>query len=182
MSSGLISIGMTGIHAAQLGLDTTQHNISNANTPGYSRQYVQQSAGIATLTGSGYIGSGTSVDTVRRAYDQYLTTQTSAAQSSASESDAQLAKLNQIDNMLGDSNSGLSSAMQDFFTGVQQVAANPSLVSARQSMLSSAQSMASRLNSMSGQLNDLYASVNGEVSSEVQTINGYAQQLADVNA
>ncbi|PKO46855.1 MAG: hypothetical protein CVU31_09190 [Betaproteobacteria bacterium HGW-Betaproteobacteria-4] len=96
----MLSIGITGIHAAQLGLEATQHNIANANTPGYSRQYIQQSAGIPRLTGSGYFGSGTTVDTVRRAYDKYLTAQTFAAQATASESAAQLAKLSQIDNIL----------------------------------------------------------------------------------
>lgn len=181
MSSGMLSIGITGIHAAQLGLEATQHNIANANTPGYSRQYIQQSAGIPRLTGSGYFGSGTTVDTVRRAYDKYLTAQTFAAQAAASESATQLAKLSQIDNMLGDPSSGLAPAMQEFFTGVQQVAANPSLVSARQSMLSSAEALAERFSSMSTRLGELYDSVNGEISGEIELINVYAQQLADVN-
>ena len=165
MSSGMLSIGITGIHAAQIGLETTQHNIANANTPGYSRQYIQQSAGIPRLTGSGYFGSGTTVDTVRRAYDKYLTVQTFAAQAAASESATQLSKLSQIDNMLGDPTSGLAPAMQDFFTGVQQVAANPSLVSARQSMLSSAEALAGRFTTMSGRLGEMYDSVNGEIFS-----------------
>lgn len=181
MSSGMLSIGITGIHAAQLGLEATQHNIANANTPGYSRQYIQQSAGIPRLTGSGYFGSGTAVDTVRRAYDKYLTVQTFAAQTAASESQTQLAKLSQIDNMLGDPSSGLAPAMQDFFTGVQQVAANPALVSARQSLLSSAEALAGRFGSMSARLGELYNSVNGEISSEIELVNVYAQQLADVN-
>ena len=181
MGSGMLSIGITGIHAAQLGLEATQHNIANANTPGYSRQFIQQSAGVPRLTGSGYFGSGTSVDTVRRSYDKYLTAQTYAAQASASEYATQLAKLSQIDNMLGDPSSGLGPAMQDFFTGVQQVAANPSLVSARQSMLSSAEALAGRFNSMSTRLGELYDSTNGEIASEIELINVYAQQLADVN-
>jgi flagellar hook-associated protein 1 FlgK len=177
----MLSIGITGIHAAQLGLEATQHNIANANTPGYSRQYIQQSAGIPRLTGSGYFGSGTAVDTVRRAYDKYLTAQTFAAQATASESATQLAKLSQIDNMLGDPSSGLATAMQDFFTGVQQVAANPSLISARQSMLSSAEALAGRFSSMSGRLGEMYDSVNGEIASEIELVNVYARQLADVN-
>lgn len=181
MSTGMLSIGITGIHAAQLGLEATQHNIANANTPGYSRQYIQQSAGIPRLTGAGYFGSGTTVDTVRRAYDKYLTAQTFAAQANASESQTQLAKLSQIDNMLGDQNSGLAPALQEFFTGVQQVAANPSLVSARQSMLSTAEALAGRFNSMSERLAELYDGVNGEITSEIDLINTYAQQLADVN-
>ena len=71
--------------------------------------------------------------------------------------------------------------MQDFFTGVQQIAANPSLVSARQSMLSSAEALASRFNAMSGRLSELYDSVNGEIASEIELINVYAEQLADIN-
>ncbi len=181
MSSGMLTIGITGIKAAQLGLEATQHNVANANTPGYSRQFIQQSTGVSRATGSGYFGSGTQVDTVRRAYDKYLTAQTFAAQATASESTTQLAKLNQIDNMLGDPSSGLAPALQDFFTGVQQVAANPSLVSARQSMLSSAQALSGRLNSMSGRLGELYDSVNGEIAGEIDLINVYARQLADIN-
>ena len=182
MSTGLLSIGVTGIHAAQLALAATQHNIANANTPGYSRQYIQQSAGIPQLTGSGYFGSGTTVDTVRRSYDQFLTTQTVSAQSSVSESAAYLAKVSQIDNMLGDATSGLATSLQSFFTSAQQVATNPSLVSARQSMLSSGQALTSQLNGMSGRLDELYSGVNSQISSEVATVNSYLTQLADVNS
>lgn len=182
MGSGMLSIGVTGIRAAQLGLATTQHNIANSGTPGYSRQYIQQSAGIPTLSGSGYFGSGTSVDTVRRGFDQYLTAQINGAQTNASESTSYLAKLSQIDSMLADADSGLSPALQDFFTGVQQVAANPSLVSARQSMLSASQALVSRFNSLSERLSELYDSVNGEVTGEIEIINNYALQIGAINA
>ena len=181
MGSGMLSVGITGIRAAQMGMEATQHNIANANTPGYSRQYIQQSAGIPRLTGAGYFGSGTNVDTVRRAYDKYLTQQVQAAQTNASESAAQLAKLSQIDNMLGDPSSGLAPALQDFFTGVQQVAANPTLVSARQSMLASSQTMVARFNALSERLGELYEGVNGEITSELSLINLYAAQIGDVN-
>lgn len=179
--AGILSTGITGIQAAQLGLQVTQHNIANVNTPGYNRQFLLQSAGVAQATGSGFMGSGTSVDSVRRAYDKYLTEQTFVAQSRVSESETMLAKLSQIDNMFGDASSGLTSALQDFFKGVQQVAANPSLVSARQSMISASESLASRFNSMSDRLSELYEGVNGEITSEIEVINSYAAQLADVN-
>ena len=181
MGSGMLSIGITGIHAAQLGLEATQHNIANANTPGFNRQFIQQSAGIPHLTGSGYFGSGTTVDSVRRAYDKYLTQQVNAAQTNASDSAAQLAKLSQIDNMLGDPSSGLAPALQDFFTGVQQVAANPTLVSARQSMLAASQTMVSRFNTLNERLGELYDGVNGELGSELSLINLYATQIGEIN-
>lgn len=181
MATGMLSVGITGIQAAQMGLQVTQHNIANANTEGYSRQYIQQSAGIPRLTGSGYFGSGTTVDTVYRSYDRYLTAQTASAQTRASEYEALAAKLGQLDNMFGDASAGLAPAIQDFFRGVQTVAANPSLVSARQSMLSSSETLVNRFNALATRLGELYDSVNGEVISEVDLINNYAAQIGEIN-
>lgn len=51
MSSGLFGIGVSGIAAAQLGLLATEHNVANANTPGYTRQRTVQATNIAVNTG-----------------------------------------------------------------------------------------------------------------------------------
>lgn len=180
--AGILSTGVTGIQAAQLGLQITQHNISNVNTPGYNRQYLLQSAAVAVSSGSGFIGNGTTVDSVRRAYDNFLTQQAFTAQSRVSESETMYNKLSQIDNMFGDASSGLTTSLQDFFKGVQQVAANPSLVSARQSMISTTQNLVTRFNSMQDRLDELYDGANSEIASEVEVINSYANQLADINS
>jgi flagellar hook-associated protein 1 FlgK len=44
MGSGIIGTGVSGLHAAQFGLQTTEHNIANANTPGYTRQRTIQAS------------------------------------------------------------------------------------------------------------------------------------------
>lgn len=180
--AGILSTGVTGIQAAQLGLQITQHNISNVNTPGYNRQYLLQSAAVAQAGGSGFIGNGTMVDSVRRAYDNFLTQQTFTAQSRVSEAETMYNKLSQIDNMFGDASSGLTTSLQEFFKGVQQVAANPSLVSARQSMISTTENLVTRFNSMQDRLDELYDGANSEITSEIDVINSYADQLADINA
>lgn len=181
MSTGTLSISISGIRAAQLGLQVTQHNIANANTPGYSLQSILQSAKTPVLTGAGYLGTGASVDGVRRAYDVFLTQQTNAAQSKVSESESMLSNLSRLDNMFGDAASGLAPALQEFFTGVQQVSSNPSLVSARQVMLSSAQVLTGRFNTLNDRLNESYDSVNNKIVTEVASINSYTKQIADVS-
>ena len=75
MGSSLFSIGLTGLNAAQAGLITTSHNISNAGTAGYSRQNTVQSTNPAMFTGAGFFGEGTRVDTVKRAYNAFLNNQ-----------------------------------------------------------------------------------------------------------
>ena len=125
MGSSIFSIGLTGLNAAQAGLVTTSHNISNAGTSGYSRQNTVQSTNPAMFTGAGFFGEGTKVDTVKRAYSAFLTNQVLSADTKFSEYDTYNTEISQIDNMLADATVGLTPAIQSFFSGVQEVAANP---------------------------------------------------------
>lgn len=181
MSTGIYGIGVSGIAAAQLGLLATEHNVVNANTPGYTRQRTVQATNLAVNTGAGAIGQGVHVQTIERMYNRFLTEQVSSAQTSLSEIDAYYTEIKQIDNLLADPSAGLTPALQDFFSGVQQVASNPSLLSARQSMISSAQTMVSRFQSIDARLGELTAEVNGKIQDAVSSVNSYGTQIADLN-
>ena len=181
MSSGIIGVGITGIRAAQIGLLTAEHNITNSSTPGFSRQRIIQTSNAPVATGSGFIGQGTNVSQIERFYSQFLVGQVNTAQTNVSELDAYYSEIKQIDNLLADANSGLSPALQDFFRGVQAVAANPSLLASRQSMISSAEALVSRFQSLEGRLSELYSGVNRELKTTVDTVNSYAQQIAELN-
>src|ERR1035437_3067228 len=133
MTTGILSIGVTGMQAAQLGMMTTQHNIANAATPGYSRQRTIQGTNDPMATGAGFVGQGVHVATIGRMYSDVLNTQVIRSQASVSQLDTYSTEISQIDNMLGDTSSGVSPALQDFFNGVQAVAADPSSLNARQS-------------------------------------------------
>lgn len=181
MGTGLISIGITGIRAAQLGLLSTEHNIVNANTPGYSRQSTVQATNNAITTGSGSIGQGVQVVTIKRQYDAYLNNQVNTAQTQVSNLNALYSQLSQIDLMLADPDAGMSPAMQEFFAGVQQVSSNPSSLPARQSMLTSAQTMVTRFNNLDLRLGEIARQLDGRIVSAVADINAYAGEIADLN-
>lgn len=176
-----LSIGVSGLNAASIGLATTSHNIANASTPGYNRQVVVQGTNFSVLTGAGFIGQGTHVETVKRIYSEFLSEQVMSAQTSAAEMDSYLQQISQIDNILADTSSGLSSAMSSFFSGVQAVAADPSSVSARQSMLSTAQTLAARFQSLDQRMAEIRDGVNSQIASEVSAISSYASQIAKLN-
>jgi len=181
MGSGLYSIGISGMNAAQLGLVTTEHNISNATTPGYNRQRIIQTTNIPIMTGAGAVGQGTSVLTIERLYSKFLAGQVDRAQSGVSEYKAFYNEIAQIDNMLADPNSGLSPALQEFFSAAQQVAANPASISARQSMISTAQTLVARYEGLEGRLSELADGVNGQISVIVDNINSFSRQIAELN-
>jgi flagellar hook-associated protein 1 FlgK len=182
MASDLLNIGKTGLLAAQVGMSTTGHNISNANVTGYSRQTVVQSNVVGQQVGYGFTGNGTEVSEVKRVYDNFLATQVRSAQSTTSQLDAYSAQISQIDNMMADSTAGLSPSMQDFFDAVQDVSANPSLTASRQSFVSSADALATRFQSLSARLSDIADGVNSDITTTVGEINSYASQIAELNA
>ncbi|MBK7017160.1 MAG: flagellar hook-associated protein FlgK [Sulfuritalea sp.] len=178
---GILSIGVTGLNAAQTGLLTTSHNIANASTPGYSRQYTVQGTNVALYSGAGYVGQGGHVETVRRSYDQLLARNVLSAEAGASEMDSYLSQIHQIDNMFADVDSGLSPSLANFFRGVQDVAANPTSLAARQSMLSASEALTARFKALDERLADVSSGVNSQVTTQITQINTFSSQLADIN-
>lgn len=177
----LLSIGKSGLLAAQVGLATTGNNITNAGVTGYSRQVAIQVDTPTQDKGFGFVGTGTEVAAVRRYYDNFLATQLRNAESNQASLDVYNKQISQIDNLLADPTAGLSPAMQDFFNGVQDATSNPASAASRQAMLSSAESLAARFQGMSARLTEIASGVNGQIVSNVGEINSFARQIAELN-
>jgi flagellar hook-associated protein 1 FlgK len=114
----LLNTGLSGLNAAQVGLQTAGHNIANASTPGFSRQQIVQTTNTSLGGSAGLIGQGVNVASVNRVYDDLLFAQGLQAQSQSSQLDGYYSQMQQIDGMFGDTNSGLSPVLQGFFIGI----------------------------------------------------------------
>jgi flagellar hook-associated protein 1 FlgK len=179
--TGMLNIGLSGLNAAQLQLNTTSHNIVNAGTQGYNRQAVIQSTNDPIFSGVGFFGQGARIAAVTRQYNQFLENQVLTADNRRSEFSAYSAQISQINNLLADPQAGLSPAMQQFFAGVQEVAANPTSVPARQALISSAQALVARFQTMDARLTEIREGVEGQLSSTVERINMLAGEIAQLN-
>jgi len=177
----LLSIGKSGLFAAQAALATAGHNITNANVAGYSRQVVVQETSIAMGGNNGYIGTGTQIAQVKRYSDEFLNAQVRTAQASTSGLESYEAQVSQIDNLLADSTSGLSPSLQDFFSSVQNLTGDLGGVPSRGSLLTSADTLASSFRGLNSRLEQIRSGVNTEITSSVAQINTYASQIADLN-
>ena len=177
----LLGIGLSGLTANMAQLTTTGNNISNASTPGYSRQEVVQQEATPQYTGAGYLGNGVEVEQIKRDYSAFLTTQVQQATAASSQSTTYYNEIQQLDNMLGSTTSGLTPALQGFFSDVQGVANNPSDVPTRQTLMSSAQSMVATFQGLAQQMTQIGQDVNSQISASVTNVNSYAQQLAQLN-
>lgn len=173
----LFGIGLSGLGAAQAGLRATSNNISNVNTPGYTRR----SAILAQAPVSQGRGAGVSVTAIQRHYQRFLSVQLSNAESRASALNSHLTQMSHINNLLGDSGAGLAPLMQDFFASVQTVAANPADPAAREALLGDAHNMATQFRTFSSYLSDMDTGAEEQLGSALTQINNYGKQIAKLN-
>ncbi len=181
MANSIFSIGLSGLAAAQAGLTTTGHNISNINTPGYSRQETLFGTKFPQFLGGSFYGRGVDISGVRRIYSDFLGAQVLASRSETSYLGTLSTELSQLDNLFGDPSAGLSPALNEFFAGVNAVAAHPSDGPSRQSMLSSVNALVSRFRQIDGQLTGLRQANDDQITGAVTTVNSYVDQIAGLN-
>ncbi|MBA1427790.1 flagellar hook-associated protein FlgK [Pseudomonas fluorescens] len=177
----LLSIGMSGLNAAQGSLSVLSNNIANANTSGYSRQQTTQNANANNPYGGVYIGSGTTLADVRRVYNEFLDAAYQNSTALSNDAKAYASQASAIDKTLSDKTTGMSSVLSAFFAAVQTAAANPSDVSARQVLLTNTQTLSNRFNAISGQLNEQKQSINGQLGTMSDQVNQLTTSIASLN-
>ena len=179
--SDIFNIGVSALMSTQQVLNTIGHNIANANTPGYSRQRVELTARTPQLAGPLSQGAGVSVSSISRLADTFLTGQVQIGTANYSQSTAFQAMATQLNNLVADQNSGLSSALSDFFNGLQSVSTNPTSAASRQAFLGNADTLVSRFHDLGARINDLYNGINQQLGSQVASVNSIAKSIADLN-
>lgn len=177
----LLSTSISGLMAFQRALDTTSHNITNANTVGYSRQVAEFMTRNPQQAGNGWIGNGVDVTTIKRAYDDFLAGQTRSASSSFHQFNTYATQAGRVNNLLGNTTTGLTTSLQNFINAFQAVADTPTSTPARQTLLSQAETLMQRLQSYDDSLRSFDAQVNSQLESEADSITALAGSIAKLN-
>jgi len=180
-SSALMSIGTRAMFANYASMQTTGHNIANAQTPGYSRQTVQLQTSGGQSTGAGFYGKGVDVVTVKRASDAFLETQSQVASSMAAMDEARSTNLQQLETVFPPGDNGMGAAVGGFMNSFVDLANSPSDSSARQVILSQAAEVAGRFATAGGQLDRLQNGVTSDLRNSVAQVNQMAAQVARLN-
>lgn len=177
----ILSNSVSGLLAVQRALTTTGHNVSNANTEGYSRQTVNLSARTPQFMGNGYVGTGTQVQSITRSFDQYVENQLRDVTSDNSRLQFVSDIASQVTTVLGDTESGIAQSTQAFFGAASDVAANPTDTTARQAYLNEASALTDRFNQLDGRLADLNSSIGQQANAISREVNTFAEEVANLN-
>ena len=181
---GGLNIAGSGLRAANASLNTTANNISNAETEGYSRQNVVQTAAHAlrTYTSYGCTGSGVETLGVERQRDDFYDAKYWNNMKKYGEYSIKQYYCAQIEDYFkDDGKSGFATLFDDIEKNLQEVIKNPSSDSTKRTFLSSAQSLAEYFNNMAGNLNELQKDLNSELKLSVDQINSIAAEISTLN-
>ena len=181
--SGL-NIAMNGLYSSQQSLYVIQNNISNANTPGYSREVVVQKAATPQFSqvGAGMIGTGSQVVSVERARDDYLDSKYRYESSMLGECDVKSDFLSQVEHIMGGTAEyGYNTALNEFYSALEDIAVNPDDMAGRTVVEKKGEALCEYFNSSASDLIELQQEINSSVNIKVDEVNSLTSQIADLN-
>jgi flagellar hook-associated protein 1 len=188
-----------GLIATQNALSTISHNITNANTPGYSRQRVDLSAHIAyanpilSQLSAGQIGQGPVVQQITRSHDNFLDGQYRQSNGKLGLNTSIRDALQQIEGILNEPSTGsLNSTIQNFFDAAQDMSLHPEATATRANFLQQAIDMVTVFQQQAIQLSDLRRNLVGDplvptsfttsqLAINVNDVNSKLAAIADIN-
>lgn len=177
----LFGIGLSGLKASQTNLAVTGQNITNVNTPGYSRQTALQAARDPSLSGAGYIGNGTNVVDVQRIYNEFLTNQVRSSTAINSEVNTFQTQMEELNTLLSGAATGITPGLQNFFDALQTSVEDPASLPARQLFLSESEGLASRFNTVQSRLSTQTEFIGQQMGALSGQVNRLATSVADYN-
>ena len=179
--SDVFGISLSALRAFQSAIAVTSNNIANASTPGYAKESVTLVTAPPQSNGTIDVGAGVQVAGIARSFSQATANQLNSSQSSLGQLNALQSYSSQIDNIVGTTAGGLSTALQSFYSAWSDVANSPTSTATRQALLGKAQSVANSFQSTNAQLDSLNLDVNSRITSDVQQINSLAGSISNLN-
>ncbi len=177
-----LDIGRSGLSTAQIQLDVTGHNIASANKVGFSRQRADISTRAPLERSYGFLGRGPFISGVNRLRDAFLDLSYRDQVATQQNAEIQTSFYSRLEDLFQEpSENGFSSKLNQFFDAMNDFANNVEDIPTRVAAISEAETLASTLRQNAAALEDLRTAANEDVRALVPTINGVAQQIADLN-
>jgi flagellar hook-associated protein FlgK len=178
-----LNIAKSGLYAYQAALDTTSHNISNAETEGYSRQVMGQKAAKALQVNSTYgmAGTGVGVTGVTQQRENYYDMKFWKNNTMYGEYSSKSHYMSEIENYFNEvSVDGFTTNYNSLNSSLQELQKNPSSLTVRTQVINYAKSLTQFFNTLSDNMQEIQGECNFEIRNQVDQINSKAQQIASL--
>ena len=177
-----LNIGYSGLNAAQVGINTTGHNIANAEVDGYTRQRVIATAATPISSASGQIGNGTDIQDIKRVFDNFVFDRYTAISSSKEYSDFEQKTLETLSTFFPEIDGvGIKADLANYYNSWQTFADNPGNDAIKVDLAQQTQTLTQHITQTQNQVLGLQSQVNDELAANVNQVNDLANQLAKIN-
>jgi flagellar hook-associated protein FlgK len=177
------SIGISGLAAAQKGLDVIGNNVANAATEGYHRQRIDLSAAYSSQVGAALLGGGVDIAGITRIIDRLLEMEILRQHSSLEQVSQEATTLSTVESAFGELSGGgtLSELIDKFFATLQDLCAHPSEVIWQSEVATGGQNLANQFRTTADFLTQLETQITLEAQNAVEQINTLTNQVAELN-
>ncbi len=180
---GLLNIARTGLTVSQAQIAVTSQNVTNAQTPGYSRQRLRVEAAYPQVLPQGVFGTGVQAQGAERMRDALLDWSHRRDKDGAAVADERRNALQSVENILGEpSTTGLASSFEQLWNSWSDLSTNPNSSAARGVVRQRGAQVAAQLNQYGNQMVDAQTVVRTRLLETVDRVNALASQVADINA
>ncbi len=184
-----IEVSKRGLFAQQSALNTTGHNIANANTEGYSRQRVNMQAttglpyvGMQANIEPGLLGTGVQADSIQRLREEFLDIQYRNEHKRQGYWDGRLETLEKLEGIMNEpSDTGLQKVMDQMWQAWQDLAKDPTDTSARAVVRERSKAVADTFNTLTNHIKEVQLDLDNVVNVKAMEINSLGQQIASLN-
>ena len=185
-----VNVALQSMLSHQAAIAVTEHNVANASTPGYRKQEVVLKAGPAVSSqgatysmGVGQIGSGVSVEKVRRFSTDFYDTRYRNEIQEAGKFSVESSILQQLESEFGETtDAGLTTKLNSFWSSWQNLAGDPSNSALKAEAVDVARALAEAINSRALTVYELQVQQDNQITQRVADINSAASQIAELNS
>ncbi|MBK9294367.1 MAG: flagellar hook-associated protein FlgK [Oligoflexia bacterium] len=180
--SSLMHMGKQSMSNSQTALQTTSHNVANANTEGYTRQRVEFAAAEPVQSGRHRLGQGAKQAEIKRISSEFLNKQIRNETGKLGWANGKQDSLVRVEQIYNESiNKGLNNFLSRFFNAFREFSNNPESQATRALVKESGKVLVGDFHRIDKQLNDIQADIDVQIKAHMAEINGYASGIAKLN-
>ena len=177
-----LGIGYSGLNAAQIGIDTTGHNIANAETLGYTRQRVVTSEAQPVSITPGQRGNGVQVTEITRVFDAFVYGRYTQGAQNKEYSDTMKKNLQELSSYFPDiDNVGIKEDLKNYFDAWQSLSSNPDNTAVKVALAQTAQTLSNHIQQTRTQISTLQNSMDDQIKIAIEEVNRIGEQIAGLN-
>ncbi|GAA0708848.1 flagellar hook-associated protein FlgK [Paraclostridium ghonii] len=186
---GSLQSARSGMSVSQASIQTTSHNINNLNTPGYSRQKVEQKArsaysypGYNSELGAGQLGTGVEATDIVRVRNSFYDFQFRNESHTYGKIGVKYDHYSTMETIFNEpSETGISSSISNFFMSWQSLSKNPNDAGSKDIVIQNSDYLAKNISNVYKKLNELSENAKKKLNENIDDINGMLKELKDLD-